>query len=155
MSLSTGQDQALRAARHQYQGAVGSEGLKSLLEAIKRLGGNEASVPDVKTASFTALSSTAQVVYGGACRLYGIRVESGNALTSTLACLVDCLDNTLHVSRIKCNSEKAAEMYLFGSGDGIGVDILVSLNVGAYAIADGTSAPAAGDRPLVTVFYGA
>lgn len=155
MSLSTGQDQGLRAARNQFQGAVGSEGLNSLLEAMKRLLGNEVSLPDVSVARFVAASSTAQVVFGGACKLYGIRVESGNALTSTLACLVDCLDNTLAISRVKCNSEKAVESYVFGSDQGVGVDVLVSLNVKAFAIADGTSAPAAGDKPIVTVFYGA
>jgi len=153
--LSTGQDQGLRAARNQHRGAVGSEPLASLLEALKRLMGNETVLPDVKTQSFTAQTSTASTVVGSACRLYGVRVDSGNALTSTLDVIVQLLDGSVVVASTKCTTEQASEAYFFGGTFGVGIPISSSgLTVKAVAAADGSSNPAAGDRPLVTVFYG-
>lgn len=152
--LTAGQDQLLRQARAQYAGAVGSEPLKSLLEALKRLSGNEINLPDVKTKVFVAAGSTGQTVVGGACTLYGIRVESGNALTSTLAVVAELLDNTLLRAAVTCSSEKAAEAYFFGGAQGVGIPIATSLVVKVVAAADASSDPAAGDKPIVTVFYG-
>lgn len=152
--LTTGQDQGLRQARAQYKGAVGSEPLKSLLEALKRLLGNEVALPDVKTKSFVAAGSTPQEVFGGPCTLYGVRVESGNALTSTLAVVAKLRDATILRAAVTCSSEQAAEAYFFGGTRGVGIPIATTLDLLVTAAVDAAADPAAGDKPIVTVFYG-
>lgn len=152
--LSVGQDQGLRQARAQYRGAVGSEPLKSLLEAIKRLGGNEISLPDVKTKTFVAKDNSAGLVHTGACTLYGVRVDSGNALTSTLGVVVALYDDTVLRAAVSCSSEQAAEAYFFGGTRGVGIPIVTALNVKALQAVDASGDPVAGDKPIVTVFYG-
>jgi hypothetical protein len=152
--LSTGQDQGLRQARAQYRGAVGSEPLKSLLEALKRLLGNEVQLPDVKTKSFVAKSNAEGLVLTGACTLYGVRVESGNALTSTRGVVVALYDDTVLRAATSCSSEQASEAYFFGGTRGVGIPIVTALNVKALAEVDAAADPAAGDKPIVTVFYG-
>lgn len=154
MSLSTGQDQLLRANRNQHPGAVGSEGLLSLLAALKRAAGNEVALPDVQTKTFVAAGSTSQVVIGSACTLYGVRIESGTALTSTLGVVARLTDNTIIRAALHCSSENAAECYFFGGAQGIGIPIVTSLELTVTAAANGTADPAAGDKPIVTVFYG-
>lgn len=152
--LSAGQDQGLRQARAQHRGAVGSEPLKSLLEALKRLLGNEVQLPDVKTKTFVAKSNVAGLVLTGACTLYGVRVDSGNALTSTLGVVVALYDDTILRAATSCSSEQASEAYFFGGTRGVGIPIVTSLNVKALQAVDASGDPASGDKPIVTVFYG-
>lgn len=152
--LSVGQDQGLRQAHAYHKGAVGSEPLKSLLEALKRLLGNEVQLPDVKTKTFVAKDYNAGLVLTGACTLYGVRVESGNALTSTLGVVVALYDDTVLRAATHCSSEQASEAYFFGGTRGVGIPIVTALNVKAFAAVNFTGDPAAGDKPIVTVFYG-
>lgn len=153
--LSPGKEDFLRTQRNQHAGAVGSEGLTSLLSALKRLLGNEIALPDIQQFTVQVATSTATAVVGGACRLYGMRVVSGEALTSTLDTIVRALDGAVAVGAVKCASEQAAEVYFFAGARGVGIPISASgLNVVAVAAADGSSNPAAGDRPKVTLYYG-
>ena len=147
--------QMLMAAKAYDRGRIRQEPIKAMFDVIRQvknsLVGNP---PDVSTKTLTTVGSTAQVAYGAACRFYGLRVESP-ATGSTLAVAVKVLDGTVQVGPgVRCSSGKEAEVYVFGGADGAGIPISTSLQVKAFAIADGTSDPAAGDKPTVRVYFG-
>jgi hypothetical protein len=122
---------------------------------LKRLGGNEVNLPDVKTKVFVAKDNSAGLVLSGACTLYGVRVESGTNLTSTAGVVVALYDSTVLRAATSCSSEQGSEAYFFGGTRGVGIPIVTALNVKALQAADASGDPAAGDKPIVTVFYGA
>lgn len=157
--LSAAQDAALRDARAQFKGVVGYRPLAALLDSIKHLIGVEKFPPGAQSLKFTSRTSTAVAVVGGACRLYGVRVESGatkqTATDADADVIVQVLDGTVVVGSVKCKQDRDAEGYFFGSDDGVGIDISSSgLNVKAVQAADGSSNPDVEDRPDVLVYFG-
>jgi len=158
-NLTTGQDQAIRSARAQFRGSVNYRPQAALLDTIKELLGLEKSQPGVKTKHFTAQTSTAAAVVSGACRLYGLRIESGLAQNpagdAALDVIVHLLDGTVIVDTLKCKADKAAEQYSYAGDDGVGIPISSSgLNVKAVAASDGSANPNAADRPNIIVYFG-
>lgn len=158
-NLSSGQDTAIRAARAQFRGSVNYRPQAALLDTIKELLGLEKSQPGVKTKPFTAQTSTGASVAGGACRLYGVRIESGLAKNpagdAVLDVIVQLLDGAVVVASMKCKADKAAEAYFYGGDDGVGIPISSSgLTVKAVAAADGSANPNAADLPNIIVYFG-
>lgn len=133
--------------------------MNALLDCLKAKAGIERDVPNVKVKTVSAQTSTATVVLGGPCRLYGVRVESGDAISAAQAdavldVIVNLLDSSVGVARVKCAANKDAEAYFYAGTDGAGIPIATSLSVSALAAADGSSNPNAADRPTIHILYG-
>lgn len=145
---------------HLYRGGrCPVEGLRGLLQAWENIQGHSVSIPDLKFAFFAAATSTpSAAIITGSGRLYGIWALSGSlaagAPTSTLDAMVQITDNSVIMSSFRVKSNKAAEVYFFDSGDGVGAAFGTNIKVQATAAADGTSNPAVGDRPDIVVLYG-
>lgn len=149
----------IKARRDVYRGQVSYHGERALLEAMKAKAGIERDVPDIRVKSVLAQTSTASTVVGGPCRLYGVRVESGDAISAAQADAVldiicNLLDNAVGIARVKCAANKDAEAYFYAGTDGVGIPCATNLTVSALAAADGSSNPNAADRPTIHVLYG-
>ena len=154
MALKEKTRQALMAQKAYDRGRIRQEPIKSQFDVKRQVKeGLYGNPPDVKVATLTTVGSTAQVAFNGACRVYGIRVESPTGASNAVA--VKVLDNTVQVGPgVRCQPAKEAESYFFGGDDGVGCVIATSLQIKAFAISDGTSDPASGDKPTVRVYYG-
>lgn len=152
-------DLGLRAAAAFKKGKVPVRGLLSVLDSIKDAQGVERGglFPVPKETQVLIVGSTAQSIKASAGRVYGVRAVSGTLkdvpTTSTLDVVVTVLDDTVQVGKFKLTSNEAGEAYFFGK-EGIGFLCTTSINVKAFAIADGTSDPATADKPTVTVLFG-
>jgi hypothetical protein len=161
MPLSGVADLGLRADRAFMAGKVSGLGRAALLDAIKAQQGIERGglFPTVQeSAPLLIVGSTAQVAFASPARVYGVRAVSGSlkavASTSTLDVVVQIRDGaTVVVASFKLTSNEAGEAYFYGK-EGIGFLCTTNVSVAACAIADGTSDPATGDKPTVTVLYG-
>lgn len=145
-------DMGLRAGAAYKTGKVPALALNALLDSIKAAIGVERGglFPSPKEYKVTGAGLTAQVAKASAGRVYGFRAVSGKNLTSTLDVVVQILDGTVLIGAGKLTSEGACEVYFYDK-DGIGMLALTDIRVKAFAVADGTSDPAAGDKPEVTV----
>jgi hypothetical protein len=145
---------------HLYRGGrVPVEGLRGLLQAMENVQGHNVSIPDPKIAFFSAQTSTpSAAIVTGTGRVYGIWALSGTksaaGTTSTLDAIIQVTDNSVVIGSFKVKSNQASEVYFFDSSDGIGENFGTNLKVAAVAAADGTSNPAAADRPDIVVIYG-
>lgn len=150
--FSAATDMALRAGHSFKTGKVPSRALNALLDSIKDAIGVERGgfFPNPKEYPITGAGSTAQVAKASAARVYGFRAVSGLNLTSTLDVVVQILDGSVVIGSCKLTSEQDCEVYFYGK-DGIGILALTNVSVKAVAIADGSSDPAAGDKPTVIV----
>lgn len=155
MALKEKTRQMLMAVKQYDRGVIRQDWIKALFAVMQQVKeGLYGNPPDVKVVALTGLGSSAQVAYNGPCRFYGLRVESP-ATGSTLKVAVKVLDGAVQVGPgNECDSGKVSEAYFAAGADGCGVVIATSLQVKAFAIADGTSDPAAGDKPVVKVYYG-
>lgn len=138
---------------HQYRlGVVPLTALQGFIHAIEKQQGHGIKVPDLLVSFKTAQTSTSASVLASAGRLYGMWVKSPAA--ATLAVIVKVTDNDVAVGSVKVKATKAGEVYFFAGDDGIGIPCATDIEVIATAAADGTSNPAAGDRPDIVVIYG-
>lgn len=152
MALKPGSKQRLLAARAYKSGVVASDLLLAFLKSIEDHAPTRADVPDVKEVKLSALTSTSTSV-GAYTRLYGVRAESPSGSSNDV--IVSFLDGTVAIGcGVKCTTKQAAEAYFAAGSDGFGVPISGGLNAKAFQAADGTSNPAAGDRPTVYVLVG-
>lgn len=159
MALSSGRDMGLRARRDVFRGNVSQRGMFSLLDDMKAKAGIEKDVPDIRVKSVLAQTSTATVIVGGPCRLYGVRVESGTVISSAQAAAVldiiaNLSDNAIGIARVKCTANKDAEAYFYAGTDGVGIPCVTDLSAAALAAANGSGNPNAADRPTIHVLYG-
>lgn len=144
---------------HLYRGGrVPVEGLRGMLQGIENVQGHNVSVPDLKIAFFSAKTSTpSSAIVTGTGRIYAIWALSGalaaGAPASTLDAIVQVTDNSVVIGSFKVKSNKAAEVYFYDSGDGIGTQFSTDLKVLAVA-ATGSGDAAAADRPDIVVIYG-
>lgn len=155
-----GQDLLIRAKRAAFKGRVEEWGQAAMLSAIKDVDAGGAPL-DVQEYTTTSQTSTAAVVTSGPGVLYGIRVESGSVKqtvsTSTLDVIVyitDTANSDAIIAAVKCKSNKDAEAYFFGGDGNVGEVFASGIKVKAVAAADGSSNPAAGDRPDIRIYYG-
>jgi len=145
---------------HLYRGGrVPVYGLRGLLQGIENVQGHNVSVPDLTIARFTAKTSTpSSAIVTGTGRIYGVWALSGTlsaaGTSAALDTIVQVTDNSIVVASFKVKANKAAEVYFYDSGDGIGEQFGTNLKVLAVAAADGTSNPDAADRPDLVVIYG-
>jgi hypothetical protein len=155
MALKEKTRQMLMAVKQYDRGVIRQDWIKALFAVMQQVKeGLYGNPPDVKVIALTTVGSTAQIAYPGPCRFYGIRVESP-ASGSTLKVAVKVLDDTVQIGPgNECDSGKVSEAYFAAGADGCGVPIASSLQIKAFAYADGTSDPAAGDKPTVKVYYG-
>ena len=154
MALKEKTRQTLMAQKAYDRGRIRQEPIKAMFDVIRQIKeGLYGNPPDVKVATLTTVGSTAQVAFNGACRVYGIRVESPTGASNAVA--VKVLDSTVQTGPgVSCRPAKEAEAYFFGEDDGVGARIATNLQIKAFAIADGTSDPASADKPTVRVYYG-
>ena len=149
MALKEKTRQLLMAVKQYDRGVIRQDWIKALFAVMQQVKeGLYGNPPDVQVKTLSTVGSTAQIAYPGPCRFYGIRVESP-ATGSTLKVAVKVLDGT-----VQCDSGKTSEAYFAAGADGCGVLIATSLQIKAFAYADGTSDPAAGDKPTVRVYFG-
>jgi|SRR6185369_3865895 len=148
----------LRANAAFKSGKVPVRALKALLDSIKDQQGIERGglFPNPKEYVGAAVAtSTAAVAKASAARVYGVRATSGTATDPDQAAasndvVVHVLDGSVIIGTIKLSKNEAGESYFYGK-DGIGVLALTNVSFKAVQVADGSSNPAAGDRPVVTI----
>jgi len=140
---------------HTYRlGRVEVLALRGFFHTAEKVQGQNVSIPDLQISTFVAQTSTAaDVDASGTGRLYFIWVASP-ATGSTLDTIVQILDNSVVIASSKVRSGRAMEAYFFDSVDGVGINYSTNLQVKVVAAADGSSNPAAGDRPDVVVVWG-
>jgi len=148
---------------HLYRGGrCPVEGLRGLLHAWENVQGHSVSLPDLKFAFFPAQNATpAAATVTGPGRLYGIWVLSGSLsaagiATSTPAVLdsiVRITDNSVVFASVRVRANKAAEVYFFDSGDGVGDAFTTNIQVSAVA-ASGSGNPNTADLPDIVLLYG-
>lgn len=156
--LNAATDMGLRANAAFKSGKVPARALKAMLDSIKDqqgierggLFGNPKEYPGAAVAT-----STAQTAKASAARVYAVRATSGtatdpDATAASNDVVVEVLDNGIIIGAVKLTKNEAAEAYFYGK-DGIGVLALTNVQFKAVAISDGTSNPAAADRPSVTI----
>lgn len=158
--LEVGTDLKLRAERAYMKGRVGPELQNGLLAALKTVDVG-ADVKDVVEKGFTAQTSTAATVNAGEVRYYGMRVTSGTATdpaataasNAVIVQILDASNGNAVISAVKCLANQDAEVYNVAGSGQVGV-LVTNLTVRAVQAADGSSNPAAADRPAITVYYG-
>lgn len=127
--------------------------LRAMLDALKELQFS-ASYPEPRLTITAAVTSTATVLVGGAGRVYHVRVLSPSGATNDV--IVQLLDGASVVrASVHCTAKGDAEALIAGGADGAGVPFATDIRVKAVASSDGSSNPAAGDRPTVEVILGA
>lgn len=145
---------------HTYRGGrVEVIPLRGFFHTVEKVQGHGVRIPDLTITSFSAQTSTeADVLASGTGRLYFVWAASGTAkavaTTSTLPVIVQLKDNDIVFASFKVASNRASEVYFYDSEDGVGQSFATDLEVQAVAAADGTSNPAAGDRPDIVVVWG-
>lgn len=139
---------------HTYRaGRVEVLPLRGFFHTVEKVQGHGVRIPDLTIASFSAQTSTpTAAIISAPGRLYFVWAASGS--TSTLDAIVQVTDNSIVVASGKVQSTRAMEMYFYDSIDGVGVKTTTDIKILAVAAADGTSNPAAADRPDVVVVYG-
>jgi hypothetical protein len=149
-------DMGLRANAAFKKGKVPARALNAVLDSIKDAMGVERGglfgTPKEYPLSAVA-TSTAAVAKASAARVYGVRAVSGTAAGGSAASndvIVHVLDDTVIIGTLKLTKNEDGEAYFYGK-DGIGVLALTNVKVKAVQVADGSSNPAAADRPAVTV----
>lgn len=153
MSLRTKTRERLYQMHTYRPGRVEAAALRGFFHTIEKVQGHNVSIPDLQISSFTAQTSTgANVDASGTGRLYAVWANS--PVGSTLDTIVQVLDNTVVIGSFKIKSTRSSEVYYFDSVDGVGIEYGTSLIVKAVAAADGSSNPAAGDRPDLVVIWG-
>lgn len=145
---------------HAYRlGKVNERFLLGFLQMVENQQGNQIKVPDFTIGAVTAQTSTASAAFvTGTGRLYGFQVLSGSLSAAATAAsndvIVQFTDNSIVIASAKCTANCALEVYLAGATDGVGITFGTDLKVKAVQAADGSSNPAAADRPDVVVIYG-
>ena len=145
---------------HTYRGGrVEVLALRGFFHTVEKVQGHGVLIPDLQISTFDAQTSTeADVDASGVGRLYFVWAASGTAkaidTTSTLDTIVQLKDNDVVIASFKVTSNHASEVYFYDTIDGVGIPYATDLEVQAVAAADGTSNPAAGDRPDIVVVWG-
>ena len=145
---------------HQYRGGrIENLALRGFFHTVEKVQGHQVSIPDLQISFVSAQTSTpANVDASGTGRLYFIWALSGTlsaaGTSASNAAIVQVLDNSVVIASAKGTANNALEAYFYDSTDGVGIPYSTNLQVAAVAAADGTSNPAAADRPDVVVVWG-
>jgi len=159
MSLKVGTEHSFRAAAAYHKGKVGSRGLDALLETLKdSISSDDGPAVNPRKSIKTAQTSTPAEVKGSAGVLYGVRVTTGTLAvagsTAVADVIVQITDNDIVIASVKCGYSEAAEAYFYGGDGAVGITCATDIEVKAVQAADGSSNPAAVDRPDIEVIYG-
>lgn len=152
MALKTKTRDYLYALHPYRRGRVEQNALRGFFHTCEKVQGQGVMLPDLQVTAFSALNTEQDVDASGAGRIYFLWIESPAA--STLDTIVQVKDNDVVIASAKVKSTKSCEVYFFNGDDGVGIPYATDLEVQAVAAADGSSQPAAGDRPTVYVVWG-
>ena len=80
--------------------------------------------------------------------------DAAAGTTATVDVTFQILDNTVVQASGKVAKNKAAEVYFFDSGDGVGITFATSLKMAAVSAVDGTTSATGVNAPDLVVLYG-
>ena len=147
--------------RHSYRrGRVEAAALRGFMYTVEKVQGHGVKVPDLQISTFSAQTSTeADVDAAGTGRLYFVWASSLAGAANDV--IIQLKDNDIVIGSFKLKAagatateDRASEVYFFDSVDGVGLEYATDLEVQAVAAVDGTSNPAAADRPDIVVVWG-
>jgi len=153
MALTPASEQAIRNAAPN-RGRLGTNLAEALIGALRTAGqAGDVPTPHVVVKTTVTATGASHIVYGGACRLYAMYVDSPTA--AVLGSAVRVLDGGTVVLAGTWVTKGTVSGVLWLSGaDGIGLPIVTDLRIHAVKLSDGTTTPDSGDNPDVTCIIG-